>query len=227
MPLRAVFFDFDGLILDTEWPEFEAWSEIYRAHGRSFPDEVWKGLIGRGPEQEAVRAEALLSEWTGLPMEDLEAEYQSCKMTKILHQSVLPGVVERLDEAAAMGLRVVAVSSSRRSWVEGHLLRLGLWGRFDRSFCRDDVERTKPFPDLYLLALSTLGLAADEAIVFEDSPTGVAAAKAAGLRVVAVPNRLTVQLDLTAADAVVESLELVSLGSLIANGKLKSTIQLP
>ena len=206
MPLRAVFFDFDGLILDTEWPEVEVWREIYREHGREYPDEVWKALIGRGPEQEAVRAEALLSEWTGAAIDDLKAEYQTRRMAVILRQPVLPGVVDRLDEAASMNLRVAVVSSSKREWVEGHLQRLNLWDRFERSFCSDDVEQTKPFPDLYLLALSALGIAANEAIVFEDSPNGVAAAKAAGIKVIAVPNRLTAQLDLSAADEVVESL---------------------
>jgi len=214
MPLRAVLFDFDGLILDTEYPELEAWTEVYAEHGHAYPDAVWKGVIGRGPEQEALRAEALLAEWTGLPQEQLEKEYRGRKLEKILAEAVLPGVVERLDEAASMGLRIAAVSSSKREWVEGHLERLGLWDRFERSFCSDDVERTKPFPDLYLLALSTLGVSADEAVVFEDSPNGVAAARAAGIWVVAVPNRLTVQLDLSAADAVVGSLELVSLASL-------------
>ena len=214
MPLRAVLFDFDGLILDTEWPELESWTEVYAKHGHAYPDEVWKGVIGRGPEQEALRAEALLAEWTGLPIELLEKEYAVRKLEKILAEAVLPGVVDRLDEAEAMGLRIAAVSSSSRAWVEGHLERLGLWSRFERSFCSDDVIRTKPFPDLYLLALSTLGVAADEAVVFEDSPNGVAAAKAAGIRVVAIPNRLTIQLDLSAADAVAESLAVVSLQSM-------------
>lgn len=214
MPLRAVLFDFDGLILDTEYPELAAWTEVYAEHGHAYPDVVWQGVIGRGPEQEALRAESLLAEWTGLPIEQLEKEYRSRKLEKILAEVLLPGVVDRLDEAASMELRVAAVSSSKREWVEGHLERLGLWSRFERSFCADDVKRTKPFPDLYLLALSTLGLKPEEAVVFEDSPNGVAAAKAAGIWVVAVPNRLTVQLDLSAADAVAGSLEWVSLGSL-------------
>src|SRR5579872_2058892 len=211
MPLRAVFFDFDGLILDTEWPEVQTWSAIFAEHGHEYPDEVWKGVIGRGPEQEALRAETLLSELTGVPAADLEAEYQHRRMMIILQQQVLPGVLDRLNEAREMGLTIVAVSSSKRAWVEGHLERLGLWDRFERSFCADDVRNTKPAPDLYLLALSTLGLSADEAVVFEDSPNGVAAAKAAALRVIAVPNRVTSQLDLSAADRVVGSLVEVSL----------------
>ncbi|MHB8637794.1 MAG: HAD family hydrolase [Fimbriimonadaceae bacterium] len=215
MPLRAVFLDFDGLILDTEWPEVEAWSEMFREHGHVYADDVWKGVIGRGAEQEAVRAEDLLSKWTGRPARELEAEYRVRKMAKILLQPVLPGVIARLAEAAKLGLIVVAVSSSKREWVEGHLRRLSLWPSFLRSFCSDDVARTKPFPDLYLLALSTLGLAANEAVVFEDSPNGVAAARAAGIRVIAVPNRLTAQLDLSAADAVVDSLEMVPLSPLL------------
>jgi HAD superfamily hydrolase (TIGR01509 family) len=214
MPLRAVFFDFDGLILDTEYPELEAWTEIYAEHGFDYPDEVWRGVIGRGPEQEALRAEALLAKWTGLPVDELEREYRALKVEKISNERLLPGVMARLDEARDLGLTVAAVSSSTREWVEGHLARLKIWDRFERSFCSDDVARTKPFPDLYLLALSSFGISADEAVVFEDSPNGVAAARAAGIQVIAVPNRLTVQLDLGGADTVVESLERVSLASL-------------
>jgi HAD superfamily hydrolase (TIGR01509 family) len=213
MPVRAVFFDFDGLILDTEWPEVAVWTDIFQEHGYEFPDAIWKGAIGRGPEQEAQRAETVLAEWTGLPAIDLESEYQIRRMKMILGQSVLPGVIDRMDEATAMDLRIAAVSSSKRTWVEGHLQRLGLWDRFERSFCAEDVSRTKPFPDLYELALSTFGLVANEALVFEDSPNGVAAAKAAGIRVIAIPNRLTAQLDLSAADEIVSSLAMVSLSS--------------
>jgi len=214
VPLQAVFFDFDGLILDTEWPEVETWRGIYREHGHEFPDEVWKGTIGRGPEQEALRAETVLSKWCDVPAYELEAEYQARRMRQILAQPVLPGIIDRLEEARALGLTVAAVSSSKRSWVEGHLQRLGLWDHFERSFCADDVARTKPFPDLYLLALGTLGVSADAALVFEDSPNGISAAKAAGIKVIAVPNPLTKLLDLSAADRIVDSLEQVSLQNL-------------
>lgn len=207
MPIRALLFDFDGLIVDTEWPEVEVWTAIYREHGFEFPDSVWKGVIGRGPEQEAVRAEHLLAEWTGKPAADLEAAYQARRMDVILAQPVLPGVTSLLESAKAAGLTIAAVSSSRRSWVEGHLQRLDLWSYFTRSFCNDDVKNTKPAPDLYLLALATLGVTADEAIVFEDSPNGIAAARAAGIQVIAIPNRLTAQLDLTQATQILESLE--------------------
>jgi HAD superfamily hydrolase (TIGR01509 family) len=206
-----VFFDFDGLILDTEWPEVETWTAIYTEHGHEFPDSVWKGAIGRGPEQDALRAETLLSRITGVSASELEAEYQKRRMVTILGLSVLPGVIDRLDEARDLGLNVVAVSSSKRSWVEGHLIRLNLWDRFEKSFCADDVTHTKPSPELYQLALRTLGLEPTQAIVFEDSPNGVAAAKAAGIRVVAIPNRLTGQLDLSAADYIAASLGEISI----------------
>lgn len=214
MNLRAALFDFDGLILDTEWPEVEAWTEVYRRHGFEFPDWVWQGAIGRGPEQEAVRAESLLSEWSAKPVVELDAEYQALRMRHILSQPVLPGVAELLAEAVASGVKVAAVSSSKRAWVEGHLQRLGLWEQFEGSYCQDDVARTKPFPDLYLLALAGLGVEPGEAVVFEDSPNGVAAGKAAGIKVVAVPNRLTAQLDLSAADLVVPSLAGIRLADL-------------
>jgi HAD superfamily hydrolase (TIGR01509 family) len=211
VPGCAALFDFDGLILDTEWPEIEAWTEIYAEHGHGYPDEVWQNVIGRGAEQEAVRPAGYLASLTGRPVDQLSADYDARKTAKLLLQPVLPGVAKLLDEAKNLGCAVAAVSSSNHEWVEGHLLRLGLHDRFDAFFCSDDVTRTKPNPDLYLLALRSLDVTAENAVVFEDSPPGIAAGKAAGLRVIAVPNPVTIRLDLSAADIVLRSLEEVSL----------------
>jgi putative hydrolase of the HAD superfamily len=81
--------------------------------------------------------------------------------------------------------------------VDSHLQRLGIFDRFDHIICIDDVTRSKPSPELFLLALSKLKLSADQAIIFEDSPNGVKAANAAGIHVVAVPNPITSQLSFT------------------------------
>ena len=103
-------------------------------------------------------------------------------------------------------MKLGMASSSRRKWVNGHLTRLGLIQHFDSIKCADDVQRTKPDPDLYLAALGALGLQGHEAVALEDSPNGIAAAKAAGLFCVAVPNTLTRQLPLDGVDLVLDSL---------------------
>jgi HAD superfamily hydrolase (TIGR01509 family) len=133
----------------------------------------------------------------------------------ILAQRVLPGVVERLDEASALGLKLGVASSSTSGWVRGHLARLGLLERFDCVCCRDDVARAKPEPDLYEAVLDCLGVVATEAVAIEDSPNGVAAAKRAGIRCVAVPNPITAPRDLSQADLLLTSLADMTLPRLL------------
>ena len=122
-------------------------------------------------------------------------------------EELRPGVLDYLVEARARGLRTAIVSSSTRRWIDSHLTRLERVGDFDEIVTADgDTVRAKPAPTLYLEALDRLGVAAADAVAFEDSPNGVRAAKAAGVYVVAVPNAVTGALDLGEADLVVPSL---------------------
>ena len=133
----------------------------------------------------------------------------------VLAQKLLPGVVEHLEAAKSIGLKLGVASSSTRDWVTGHLARLGILGRFDCVRCRDDVANAKPDPDLYIAVLECLGVLASEAIAVEDSPNGVMAAKRAGLRCVAIPNSITARLDLGQADVILGSLADVTLAELL------------
>jgi beta-phosphoglucomutase-like phosphatase (HAD superfamily) len=119
----------------------------------------------------------------------------------------LPGVRDRVDEGRAAGLKTaVASSSSTLAWVEGWLERHGIRALFDTLCTRDQVERVKPAPDLFLLAATRLGVAPERCVVFEDSPNGIRAARAAGMRCVAVPNPVTCALPMEGADVVLTSL---------------------
>jgi beta-phosphoglucomutase-like phosphatase (HAD superfamily) len=109
-------------------------------------------------------------------------------------------VADWVAQAAELGLLLGIASSSSRQWVTGHLERLGLGAGWTSIRCRGDVPQAKPAPDLYLSALEGMGLDADEAVAIEDSPNGIAAAKAAGLLCVAVPGPLTQASDLSRAD---------------------------
>jgi HAD superfamily hydrolase (TIGR01509 family) len=134
---------------------------------------------------------------------------------RILAERVLPGVERTIDAAVAAGLLLGVASSSSAEWVGSHLARLGLLDHFAELACRTADVPPKPAPDLYLAAVGALGVAPHEAIAFEDSPNGVAAAKAAGLWCVAVPNGMTRGMDLGAADLVVASFEDVELARLL------------
>lgn len=206
MPLRALLFDFDGLILDTEFPIYEAWREDYLAHGHELPLEVYAACVGSDFNRFDPKShlESLVGAEIDWPDRDLWRERNALERVKKLPP--LPGVIALLDAAAAQGLACAVASSSPRSWVEGHLSRLGLLDRFVLTRCIDDVAEPKPAPDLFLAAAAGLGVAPGEALVLEDSRNGLLAAIAAGCPCVVVPNRVTAHLDFTGAVAQLASL---------------------
>src|ERR1700674_1697581 len=212
--IRAVIFDFDGLILDTEEPVYRSWLEVYEAHGETLPFERWVKIIGSTTAN--FHPQEHLEKRLGRPLSQGVIDGRIRRRTElILAQQLLPGILQHIDAARALGLKLGVASSSTRDWVSGHLDRLGILGRFDCVRCRDDVPNAKPAPDLYLAVLDCLGVSASEAIAIEDSPNGVSAAKSAGLRCVAVPNAITANLDLSPADLVLRSLSEVTLSDLL------------
>jgi HAD superfamily hydrolase (TIGR01509 family) len=213
--IRAVVFDFDGLILDTEEPVYRSWLEVYEAHGQELPFERWVQIVGSSTT--GFHPQHHLEERLGRPLPKEVLDRRIGRRTElVLAKKLLPGVVERIDEAHALGLKVGVASSSSTEWVRGHLARLGILERFDCMRCRDDVASVKPEPDLYLSVLDCLGVPASGAIAIEDSPNGVVAAKRAGMRCVAIPNSITARLDLSAADVLLASLADVTLPELLS-----------
>jgi HAD superfamily hydrolase (TIGR01509 family) len=212
--IRAIVFDFDGLILDTEEPVYRSWLEVYQAHGEELPFERWIQIVGSTTT--GFHPQYHLEERLGRPLPKEVLDRRVGRRTEmILAQAVLPGVVQHLDAARELGLNLGVASSSTHEWVEGHLARLGILDRFACVRCRDDVEHAKPEPDLYLAVLECLGVSAGEAFAIEDSPNGVAAAKRAGMRCVAIPNSITARLDLTEADLTLSSLAEITLRDLL------------
>ncbi len=213
--LRALVFDFDGLIVDTEGPIFEAWSELYRKHGEQLSLEFWKTTVGHGPGHFDPFRELERRLGRTLEEEALRTALRQRERELVEAQPILPGVREWRREAAAAGIRLGVASNSSRAWVQGHLERLGLDG-WECVRCRDDASRLKPDPELYLAVLECLGARPAEALAVEDSKQGVAAARAAGIFCVAVPNSMTAGHDLTAADLRLASLADISLAELAA-----------
>jgi HAD superfamily hydrolase (TIGR01509 family) len=214
--LKALIFDFDGLILDTETPEVLVWQSIYKDHGFELPMDEWKKTVGGYGISTFDAAEhlALLSSGRLDPVSS-KARYRT-ETEAIIHASpILPGVLEIIQEAKQVGLKVAIGSSSEHAWVDTHAKRLNIFHYFDFITCRDDVEpgRTKPHPDIYLKSLERLQIQNHEAVVFEDSVNGVEAARRAGIFVVAVPNELTAQMGV-AGDLTVSSITELSLKDL-------------
>lgn len=215
MPFDAVLFDFDGLILDTETPDYESWREVFFAHGCELPMQVWARAVG--VPAGALNECAYLEEQLGRPVDHaaVRAGRAARFHDMVAGQPLRAGVLAALADARQLGLRVGIGSSADRAWIEGHLRNHGILDRFEVIRCVDDVQRAKPDPEVYLAAADALGIAATRTLVLEDSPNGIAAAKRAGMTCVAVPNPVTVHLDTSAADLVIESLEKIPLPALL------------
>jgi HAD superfamily hydrolase (TIGR01509 family) len=212
--IRAVIFDFDGLILDTEEPVFRSWVEVYEEHGEQLPFERWVEIVGSTTI--GFHPQHHLEELIGRPLPQEVLDRRIGRRTKYVQaKELLPGVLEHIEEARTVGLKLGVASSSTTDWVKGHLARLGILDRFHCLRCRDDVANVKPAPDLYLAVLECLGVTAAEAFAIEDSPNGITAAKQAGLRCVAIPNTITAGLDLSRADVVLGTLSEVTLSELV------------
>lgn len=216
--IKALIFDFDGLILDTETPEVLVWQSIYREHGFDLPIHEWEKTIGGYGISTFDAAEhlSLLSKGQ-LDSASMRMRYRTESDTLIHASSVMPGVMDMIHSAHEQGIQVAIGSSSQHSWVDPHLRRLGILHYFRHIICQDDVPpgRTKPNPDIYLKVLERLKVRNMEAVVFEDSLNGVEAARRAGIFVVAVPNPLTAKMGVS-GDMTVSSMAELSLGDLMA-----------
>jgi HAD superfamily hydrolase (TIGR01509 family) len=218
--IKALIFDFDGLILDTETPEFNAWQEIYREFEQDLSLEMWGQIVG-GSAASNFHPYPYLESLLGRDLASLDLSARAAQQARAhIHTlSPLPGVLDMLNAAQRAGLRLAVASSSRHSWVDGHLARLGLLPFFEAVRCSEDVAYTKPQPDLYLAALDALKVSPDQAIAFEDSPNGVRAARSAGLFVVAIPNPVTAPLTFTGESLRLCAMTDLSLEELLAAAK--------
>jgi HAD superfamily hydrolase (TIGR01509 family) len=207
VPIRAFLFDFDGLILDTETASRAGWQWLYREHGHELPPELWNLMVGT---VEGWDPWAHLEELVGGPLEreSLNERRYAHELTLIEAEELRPGISDYLAAAERLGLKRAIVSSASRRWIDMHLERLEREFGWDAIVTADhDAERAKPRPTLYLESLDRLGVAADEAIAFEDSPNGALGARRAGIYVVGIPNAVTRGLGLEeTADLVVDSL---------------------
>ncbi len=209
MSVDALIFDFDGLIVDTEWAVFTAWKQVFADFGAELTIADFCLDIGtRG----AIDWGELLAEKTGRSGPN-DAELRLLKRP-IEHSmrsglTLLPGVTRLLDEAGTRGVRCAIASSSGADWVRPFLAELAIEHRFAAVSTWDGFHLgfgPKPEPGVYRAVCEGLGVEPHCCVAFEDSPHGITSAKAAGLACVCVPNRITATLDVSHADVVVDSL---------------------
>lgn len=215
--INALIFDFDGLILDTESPEYNSWKAIYADYGLELPIHLWMSAVGQG--YQGFHPLDYLEQQLGQPVDRpaLLARHRQQDDAAIAQNPVLPGVEDYLRDAKHHGLKLAIASSSSHRWVDSHLQRLNLYHYFDAIRCADDVQRKKPAPDLFLAALAALNVPAEAAVVLEDSANGITAARAANIYAVAVPNPITRHADLSHADHILPSLASLPLTDLLTH----------
>lgn len=211
--IEGLIFDFDGLIIDTELCYCQSVQEMYREFRCEVPPQFFTSL---GSSDLFDPYDYLAAQGHQFDREMLSGQRRRRHHQLVTAQPLLPGVMEYLQTSKRLGLKLGLASSSTREWVVSHLTRTGLLHFFDCIKTADDVQYTKPDPELFLAALSALRLPNSQAIVLEDSPNGILAAQGANIFSVAVPSQLTRQLSFHRAGLVLDSLSDISLEDLLA-----------
>lgn len=206
MKFGAVLFDFDGVLVDTEWSIYQAWLKTFQAHGHELPLDIYTRCIGSDFATWSPKTH--LEDLSGLDFDwhDLDTRRQDTIMAELVGEQTMTGTLPLLEKLRTSGIRRAVVSSSSHHWVDGWLDKLAFAHYFELVICRGDAAKIKPAPDLYLEAAKRLGLAPQDCLVIEDSLNGMHAAKAAGMTVWIVPNRVTSGLNFTPADRTFQSL---------------------
>jgi len=215
LAIKTVFFDFDGVLWDSEVAALRSWQQTYAEYGQSLPLDCFVTSLGTVGGTDLV-AELERRVRTSLDHEAVELRRWERKMELVRELKPRPGILDYIAEARHRGLAVAIVSTDDTEWIMTGLTILGLSDAFDFIECAEgDRSRAKPSPALYLSTLDRLALSAEEAIAIEDSPNGIHPAKAAGLFCVGYANAVTQQLNLTEADVVVDSLDNLPLSDLL------------
>ena len=223
--MKAVLYDFDGLLIDSETAGLLSWQRLYREYGHELDLDHWLAEIaaGRGPCMPTARLDSLVTH---------PIDWAATESRRLAWRDELlvarPGVFDHLAQAAELGLAKAIVSNAPDWWLTEQLDRTGIGAaNFEVVITKSPGLAKKPAPDAYLRALAALGVAATDAVAFEDSPIGVAAAQAAGIACVAVPNLVTAHFDLSAADLVLPTLTARPLAELWSDQLVHTDIERP
>lgn len=206
IPIRAVVFDLDGLMFDTEALFAKVAGDLLAARGKEFTPEIMRAMIGRraaeaGP---AFKALAGLDEPVEVLMAEVRARFND-ELDAAVHPT--PGLFVLLDHLHRLGLPMAVATSSRRAYAERLLRGHGLLDRFAFVLAGEDVGRGKPDPEIYRRAIDRFGVAAPSVLVLEDSAAGLAAARGAGAFAVGIPHEHSPADGLGAADLLVPRLD--------------------
>jgi HAD superfamily hydrolase (TIGR01509 family) len=211
----VVVFDFDGLLMDTESTSLASWRYEWSQWGLTLDEGTFFAEHGGDVTEERY---AKLAAAVGPAYDRHLSHERRTAYRDRLHRdlSFAAGIREWIEDASSSGLRLAVASSSPRNWVTGHLERVGAAQMFEVVAGGDEVTRHKPAPDVYLLTLHRLGVDGSRAVAVEDTAHGVAAARAAGLRCIAIPNPYADRSRFSAAGLVLASAAEMSLPRALA-----------
>ena len=215
-PFRAVIFDMDGVLVDSEPLFLEAINATLARYGRSIDEEQHATIMGLDP-RETVKALLELAKLTGrVGPEDFMQPYDEEVVTRLQQQSrLLPGVASAIHKLKQHGVPIGLASSSKTTWISATLHATGLEGTFDAIVSGTEVAHPKPAPEVYLAAAAKLGVPPTACLAIEDSANGVRSASAAGMYTVQLRASSTAFPPQPEADLVVESLDELNFESLL------------
>lgn len=196
---RGIIFDFDGVLVDTEWAIYQSWVRLFAREGQEISIATYSPCLGAGYSRwnPADHLEMLTGRRYDWDREN--AARQEFIESELSRTGLMPGAAQMLEWCRAQGIRTAIASSSSRRWVGGWLERLGITADFDAVFCRTDGFPVKPDPALFLAAQQALGFPKERCLIVEDSENGTVAAQNAGIPCVAIPNRMTAASDFSRA----------------------------
>lgn len=199
MNVRGIIFDFDGVLVDTEWAIYQSWVTLYAREGQEISIATYAPCLGAGYSRwdPAAHLEQLTGKQYDWAVETPRRQAQL--EADLAARGLMDGAAELFAWCRAQGIGMAVASSSSRRWVAGWLERLGVYDVFDGVFCRTDGYPVKPDPALFLAAQSCLGLPKEDCLIVEDSENGTLAAHNAGIPCVAIPNRMTAAGDFSCA----------------------------
>ncbi len=196
---RGIIFDFDGVLVDTEWAIYQSWVQLYAREGQEISIATYSPCLGAGyshwnPADHLEKLTGKRYDW------EVETPARQAVLEADLARSgLMDGAIELLDWCAEQGIALTVASSSSRRWVQGWLERLGIYDRFAGVFTRTDGYAVKPAPALFLAAQQCLNLPKEDCLIIEDSENGTISAQNAGIPCVAIPNRMTESSDFSRA----------------------------
>lgn len=196
---KGIIFDFDGVLVDTEWAIYQSWVHLYAREGQEISIATYAPCLGAGyshwdPAAHLEKLTGKTYDWaieTPARQAMLEADLE--------RMGLMAGAAELMDWCEEQGIGMAVASSSSRRWVQGWLEKLDIYHRFAGVFTRTDGYPVKPDPALFHAAQQCLGLQRDECLIIEDSENGTIAARNAAIPCVAIPNRMTSASDFSRA----------------------------